>query len=647
LLGLSGLVAVTACSTKSASPAADARDGVSADGLSDLVDGASTPDSGGPDGTRSDTAGTDAVGPGGDALADAAGDAGRLAELPQDPDTVAPDGSGGDLETDSAPSLCLEDPSPGAYLAPFTPDIAPGEQGISPEELDRFETMAGKLLDDPSILFVDTWLAEEDLYLVRHKTGLLKFKRTFGPSGPQFEVVAQEGGPSPFSCTAADGLNTYEAELAAMTNPMGTTYPELGYEDGDPRVGFVDVDETCFPFPYLRIAQLYDAPDAPDFHYSFTPYGVGGGGSHGALDVFQSRTPLVISGYGVKKQVDAQTTPESVDIAPTVLWLMGGAPGPGLRHGVAHTATWLKWQDGRPLTGLLEDDGCVPPFQYVFIFLFDGLASNELVHLWESADPTIPAFSKILSGGTVFRNGAVTGFPTVSAPGHLTVGTGMYNGHHRFLSNGFYRRDKGEILSPSQIFSNQQAYIDNPQLAIDLFNDIFHPGGETMCEAGHRLLGDSLFCAMVNELTLRGADYNIVSVAENMDFRADYYELADMMAMPQLLGLIDEHAGGPEPFLAYTSFYKTDDAGEGAGPHGPLVRQKLAALDAYMGKFLERLEEKKIMDRSLVVLTSDHGMELQDKNRVGNWKGVLPSTGIPFIDPDGFGFVYLLDLQGP
>ncbi|MBM4353379.1 MAG: alkaline phosphatase family protein [Deltaproteobacteria bacterium] len=233
-------------------------------------------------------------------------------------------------------------------------------------------------------------------------------------------------------------------------------------------------------------------------------------------------------------------TPESVDIAPTVLWLMGGSAGPGIRHGMKHSATWLQWQDGKPLHGLLEEDECVPAFQYVFVFLFDGLASNELVHLWESGDPTIPAFSKILSDGTVFRNGAIVGFPTVSVPGHLTVGTGMYNGHHRFLANGFYRRDEGKVISPNEIFTNQQAYIDNPQLALDLFDDIFNPEGETLCEAVHRLLGDSAFCAAINELTLRGADYNLVTLAENMDLRTDYYELADMMAMPQLLGLIDE-----------------------------------------------------------------------------------------------------------
>ncbi len=638
------LTAASACSTSKSAPPLDASEAVWSDGATDLSDAAGLDELRGPDATSPDVPGMETVELFGEVAGDAGMDALDAKDTISELDSAPLDGNdAGDLLPDSASFACLVDPPGGTYVEPFTPDIVVKEQGISADELDRFETMAAELLDDTSVYFVDTWLADEDLYLIRHKAGLLKFKRTFGPTGPQFEVVQQEGTPTPFECTSSAGLNTYEDELAAMTNPMGTDCPELGYEDGDPRVGFVEVDKTCWPFPYLRIAQLYDAPDAPDFHYSFTPYGVGGGGSHGALDVFQSRTPLVISGTGVRKLVDDAATPESVDIAPTVLWLMGGVPGPGIRHGVQHSTTWLKWQDGRPLPGLLEEDECVPPYQYVFIFLFDGLASNELVHLWESGDPSIPAFSKILSDGTVFRNGAITGFPTVSAPGHLTVGTGMYNGHHRFLSNGFYRREEGEVLSPNQIFANQQAYIDNPQLAVDLFNDIFHPGGETLCEAGHRLLGEGLFCAMVNELTLRGADYNLVNVAEGMNLRADYYELADMMAMPQLLGLIDEHAGGNEPFLAYLSFYKTDDAGEGAGPHGPLVRQRLATLDGYMGKFLERLDEKKIKDRSLIVLTSDHGMELQDKYRTGNWKGALASTGIPFVDPDGFGFVYLMD----
>ncbi|MBM4353380.1 MAG: hypothetical protein FJ109_06210 [Deltaproteobacteria bacterium] len=195
------------------------------DGVPDV----SLPDSGGPDGVE---------------------------EVPS-PDTVE---GIGELP-DSPPSFCLGAPQAGAYEPPFSPDIPFGEQGISSGEIERFEAMAAALLTVESIYFVDTLLADEGIYLVRFKGGSLKFARTFGPDGPKVEVVSLDGGPSPFACTSAGALNTYESELAAMTNPMGTTYPELGYEEGDPRVGFVEVDTTCYPMALERIAQLYDAPD--------------------------------------------------------------------------------------------------------------------------------------------------------------------------------------------------------------------------------------------------------------------------------------------------------------------------------------------------------------------------------------------------
>ncbi len=539
---------------------------------------------------------------------------------------------------------CLANPSAGTYSGePMQPSQS--GPGLNEHEQEHFETLASALLALPNIFFVDTWHADTGLYEVRWKGGEVLFKRDFGPDGPIFETV-ELSGELPFGCTDPAGFNTYESALAAGANPMATNYEELGYSPDDPRVVFIPTQDHCYPFPFLRIAQLYDAPNAPDFHYSPMPWGVGSGGSHGALDVIQSRTPLVIAGSGLRQGFDTEATPMGVDIAPTVLHLLGASPEPGLKHGRGFSDTYLKWQDGEALDQLWEEGSCVTPFQYAFIFLFDGLNANELTWLFESQDTALPAFTDILQEALIFRNGATAGFPSVSVPGHLSVGTGLLNGHHNFIGNGFYYRAEDEILAPGNIMAQADRYLADPQLALDLFDFIMNPAGETIFEAAHRHFDDGIFTASVNELTLRGADHSLIDMAAAFagGARSDYYDLADQVAIPQVLGLLDEHANTDQKMLFYVSLFGTDDAGESAGPHGPALREKLQTIDLYLGKFLERLDKLGIRERSVIVLTADHGMELQDKNRSGGWQGAMQATGIKYLDPDGFGFVYLPEL---
>jgi hypothetical protein len=573
-----------------------------------------------------------------------------VAQSPDVPVTETVTDSMGDISSDVAAEAevqwaCLAGPASVTCSVDNPPAPATGV-GLNVLEIPYFEAMSTALLGLPNIFFVDTFHPDTGLYEVRWADGHLLFKRSFDSTGPLFEVVEFEG-DNPFVCTDPAGFNTYDAALAAGTNPMATNYEELGYAADDPRVTFIPTEDHCYPFPYLRISQLYDSANAPDFHYSATPWGVGSGGSHGALDVIQARTPLVIAGAGLRQGFEWEATPKGVDIAPTILHLLGATPEPGRAHGLECEATYLKWQDGEALDNLWEEGACIEPFQFAFIFLFDGLNSNELVHLYESQEVALPGFFDIMGEALIFRNGAITGYPTVSVPGHLSVGTGMLNGHHNFIGNGFYYRVEKMILSPGNIIAEADRYLADPQLALDLFDFIMNPAGETIFEAATRHFGDGIYTASVNELTLRGAQHSLIDMAAAFagGARADYYELADQVAIPQVLGLLDEHAESGKKMLFFVSMYTTDDSGEHGGPHGGELRDKLVSLDLYMGKFLERLDSLNIRDQSVIVLTADHGMELQDKNRSGGWQGAMQESGVKYLDPDGFGFVYLPVLE--
>jgi hypothetical protein len=85
--------------------------------------------------------------------------------------------------------------------------------------------------------------------------------------------------------------------------------------------------------------------------------------------------------------------------------------------------------------------------------------------------------------------------------------------------------------------------------------------------------------------------------------------------MAQLINLL-EHCGERTPqrmpkFVAH-EFVLTDGAGHDYGPHHEGLREALYRTDARIGKVLELLDARGMLDSTLFVITSDHGMAAQD-----------------------------------
>jgi type I phosphodiesterase/nucleotide pyrophosphatase len=92
-------------------------------------------------------------------------------------------------------------------------------------------------------------------------------------------------------------------------------------------------------------------------------------------------------------------------------------------------------------------------------------------------------------------------------------------------------------------------------------------------------------------------------------------EVDDIRGMAQLINLL-EHGGNQTPenfpkFIAH-EFVLTDGAGHDFGPHHEGLREALYRTDARIGKVLELLAARGMLDSTLFVITSDHGMVAQD-----------------------------------
>src|SRR4030067_807999 len=126
------------------------------------------------------------------------------------------------------------------------------------------------------------------------------------------------------------GARARRAESAA--NPVANRAPSVlsavaeefaaaersGFSGADPARAFVEPQHLSYPFAYERIAQLFDSPNAPDLIVNPKSYAFGPQPRHhAALDVVQSRAPLVFSGPGVKPG-ESDAAVRNIDIAPTI-----------------------------------------------------------------------------------------------------------------------------------------------------------------------------------------------------------------------------------------------------------------------------------------------------------------------------------------
>ena len=94
--------------------------------------------------------------------------------------------------------------------------------------------------------------------------------------------------------------------------------------------------DNSYPHAFEHLAQLFDHPSAPDLvvlHTAAHYWGDQGGhlGEHGSLGVVQARAPFIAAGAGVEPLGMVDGSCRLVDVAPTILALLGCRPPPGGR----------------------------------------------------------------------------------------------------------------------------------------------------------------------------------------------------------------------------------------------------------------------------------------------------------------------------
>jgi predicted AlkP superfamily pyrophosphatase or phosphodiesterase len=468
-------------------------------------------------------------------------------------------------------------------------------------------------------------------------------------------------------CTARDGAYEAMAHDGRVTfrRTAEGTYDRLSVEGRDPLADqstakfspladershpFPHRSENAYPHAFDQIAQLFDAPAAPDLcvlHSAAHNWEDQGGhlGEHGSLGLVQARAPFVLGGKGVRKLGVVPQAARMVDVAPTICGLLGCAPlDDGDDHGGAR---YLAVQDGHALTDLLEPNERP---RYVVGFLFDGTNANVLYDMAASGEA--PNVARLIEMGAALGHGALASLPTVTLANHTTIITGAHPGHHGILNNAWFDRAVGE-----QVITNSSATW--PWSMQHMFT-----GVETIHNAVHRTWPDA-FTASVNEPCDTGADYSTFDffrrgevppipkdafslphtterfVRPSKDY--SWSSIVDHMGVDQALGIVAgnyREVSYPTPRFMWCNFTLTDAAMHEGGPYSEMAAASVRDSDGRIGEILSALERAGVFDECAFALVADHGMEQNDPACRGDWDVALRAAGIEARD-EAYGFLY-------
>jgi hypothetical protein len=522
-------------------------------------------------------------------------------------------------------------PTPTANFGYVEQELPPGsrrvgpvhdvDQGVSNAERPHAERAISRLFEAGGVDMIALYDRETGLYELRSRTGIVRWERWATPDGQMRYKVVYQAGENPIPNDDGTILRTFEEETAAAGG-VGKPVPKK---------------KNSYPDMLGRIAQLWDDPRAPEFVYIPKPGGDPnhpGAGSHGIPDMVQSRAPLVIAGPGIARGAVTDLMARHEDLSATLADLVGVQPIEGTNASGVRRTQLLKWQDGHSLAGSLVDaaKGAAHGIaQRALVFTIDGLSQTALLD--EIGKGHLPNMARIMARGTMFRNGTLAEYPTVTYANHHTLLTGAAPGHSGIVNNSWWNREsQTEQLITDGGFKNA---LRNGKLV--------RPDVETIYEAVERSFPDVRTMA-INQPAGRGADIDILNlkgfpallgslprillsvfhetkqVAKDLMSDKEWKSSTIQDAFATGIGQA-MYAKDKLPKLGVFEYTIVDNQGHHKGPHHPDARTALQQVDSQLGKVLDTLEQRGAMDSTAIVLTADHGMEHQSKKKsqLGGW----------------------------
>lgn len=353
---------------------------------------------------------------------------------------------------------------------------------------------------------------------------------------------------------------------------------------------------------------------------------------HGSPWDYDTRIPILFYGAPFARPGQWSEHVTQQDVAPTLAALIGATPA----------ATFI----GRTLTNAIAPRDGRP--RIVAVIVLDAMRADY----FDKYADVMPTLTRMRREGAWFSEARANTLPTVTGVGHATIGTGTDPRIHGITVNTLFNRVTGKsqeaynALDPHELMALTLADIWN--ITTDGRAVIIGHGGAIRATAG--LVGRG--ACVVNGRKVVAASYSERDAG--WETNPSCYTLSD--ALKPLNGhRVWEAAGGtwmghdissPAKFRASSLFQRfeaeallavmahepigadeitdlvmvnmkgPDYTAHAHGPSSPELKETLAELDRQMARILATLDQKAGPQRSVVVITADHGMP--DEPRTGH-----------------------------
>jgi ectonucleotide pyrophosphatase/phosphodiesterase family protein 5 len=251
------------------------------------------------------------------------------------------------------------------------------------------------------------------------------------------------------------------------------------------------------------------------------------------------------------------------------------------------------------------------PKPLVILVSLDGFNPS---YLSENSTPNL--FKLALQGAS--SRGLISAFPSLTFPNHVTLVTGQLPDEHGIVNN--------TMTDPStqQRFTlGSREAVENPfwwQEAMPLWITLRKQG------------------KIASTLFWPGSEVAIQGLMPNDWFRYNHNMSHDERLKNVAAWLDRDESLRPDFVTLY--FSDVDSAGHAFGPSSEAVRVATEKVDQSVGKLLQILSDKRLLEHTTLVIVSDHGMALAPESQViqvktllsefpdAKWEWLGPTSGV-------------------
>ncbi|KAJ7571006.1 hypothetical protein O6H91_01G144900 [Diphasiastrum complanatum] len=201
---------------------------------------------------------------------------------------------------------------------------------------------------------------------------------------------------------------------------------------------------------------------------------------------------------------------------------------------------------------------------------------------WKVPTPNI---DRLRLNGTEAEPGLIPVFPTLTFPNHYSIATGLYPAWHGIISNYFHYPVNG---------NTETFYMGN----LDPKWWLGEPIWQTVTKAG---LKAATFFWPGSEV-VKGPWNCPPSLCRHYNGSVPYEDRVDTV-----LGYLDLPPWERPSFMSLY-FESPDKPGHEVGPDAPQISEAIERIDAMIGRLLDGLEQRNVLEDVSIIMVGDHGM---------------------------------------